>query len=83
MKKSESGGLVGEAFVDTVENQIRDGDPREVKSTLERLMRLGETRESAIRSISSILAAEIFETFQTDSPFDEASYIRKLKALPE
>ena len=79
---TEDGQLAGEAIVEAVENQIRDNDPPEVKQTLKRLMGLGESRENAMRYISSTFSVEVYETMKHLTPFDEARYIKNLDALP-
>ena len=77
------GQMAGEAIVEAIENQLKENDPRETKRTLKRLMKMGETRENAIRYIASALSVEIFEALKNGSPYDEERYIRNLKALPK
>ena len=79
---TEGGQLAGEAMVEVIENQIRGNDPPETKRTLNRLMALGESKENAIRYITSALSVEIFETLKNQTPYDENRYIKNLKALP-
>ena len=80
---TEEGQRAGEALVEVIENQLRDGDPAETKRTLQRLISMGETRENAIRYIGCALSVEVFETLKKQTPFDEARYVKNLKALPE
>ena len=80
---SKDGQLAGEAIVEAIENQINENNPPETKQTLKRLMALGNSRENAIRYIASALSVEIFEALKNQSPYNEARYIRNLKALPE
>ncbi len=80
---TEEGRRAGEAIVETVENQIREGRPAAVRATLERLMQAGETRENALRYIACALSLEIFEVLEKQNPYDEARYVRHLEALPE
>ena len=49
------GQRTGEILTETVENQIRDNNPPEVRVTLDRLMAMGESRENAMRYIGSAL----------------------------
>ncbi len=79
---TEDGQLAGEAIVEAVENQLRENKPPETKRTLRRLMALGESRENAIRSMASALSVEVFEALKNQSPYDEARYLKNLKALP-
>lgn len=80
---TEEGQFAGEALVEAIENQIRDGHPAETGRTLKRLMALGESRENAIRYIGCVLAVEVFEILENETSFDEARYVRNLQALPE
>ena len=76
------GQIAGEAIVEAVENQLRDDNPPETRRTMKRLMVMGETRENAIRYIASALSIEIFEAMKNQSSYNQARYIRNLKALP-
>jgi hypothetical protein len=80
---TEDGQAAGEAMVEAIENQIRDNDPPETKAALKRLMKLGETRENAIRYIACALSVEFFEMLQKNNPYDAARYAANLNALPE
>jgi hypothetical protein len=80
---TEEGQRVGEAIIETIENQLRDNDPPETKKTLERLMLSGESRENAMRYIASALSVEIFEALKNETPYDEGRYLMNLKKLPE
>lgn len=77
------GQRAGEALVEVVENQIRDNDPLETRTTLERLMSLGESRENAMRYIASVLSIEIFEALKNKTPYSEERYLTNLRNLPE
>ena len=77
------GQLAGEAMVEAVENQIRDNDPPETRTTLERLMSLGESRENAMRYIASVLSIELFEALHNKTPYNEERYLTNLRNLPE
>ncbi len=80
---TEDGQRAGEAIVEAVENQISENDPPETKQALKRLMALGNSRENAIRYIASAFSVEMFEILKNRSPYNEARYIKNLKALPE
>ena len=80
---SDEGQLVGEAIVEAVENQLKDNDPPEVKNTLKRLMKIGESRENAMRFIASVLSVEIFGVIKNNQPFNEKRYVNNLKQLPK
>lgn len=65
-----------------MENQLADNDPPETKQTLERLIKLGESRENAIRHIACALSVEIFRTLKYQEPYNNGRYINNLKNLP-
>ena len=81
--KDENGQLAGEAIVEAIENQISEDNPPETKTTLVRLIALGESRENAIRYIASAFSVEIFDALKNKNVFNEKRYISNLKALPE
>ena len=70
------------AIFDTIENQVRDGEPPQVATTLERLMADGMARDTALRYIGCALSVEFFEIVKNGAPFDGARYVRNLEALP-
>jgi hypothetical protein len=80
---SPDGQLAGEALIETVENQIRDNNPPEVRATLDRLMAMGESRENAMRYIGSVFSVEIYEILEHQAPYDEKRYVANLRNLPE
>jgi hypothetical protein len=81
--ETEDGQMAGEAVVEVIENQIRNGDPPETKQTLDRLMGLGNSREESIRYIGCVFAVELFEVLKNGSHFNQARYINHLHALPD
>ena len=80
---SEDGQLAGEAIVEVIENQLADNNPPETRQTLDRLIKLRETRENAIRYISAALSVEIFGALKHQEPYNNERYIKNLKALPK
>lgn len=80
---SEDGQLAGEAIVEVIENQLADNNPPETRQTLDRLIKLGETRENAIRYIATALSVEIFGALKHQEPYNNERYIKNLKALPK
>lgn len=81
--ESEDGQMAGEAIIEAVENQIADNNPPEAKEALNRLIKMGETRENAMRYIASVLSIEIFDAFKYHKPYNNERYTKNLKALPE
>jgi hypothetical protein len=78
---NEKKEAVRQALLEAVENQIRDGNPKETKLTLDRLVRQGHSYNEAMKLIASVLVREMNETLKTNKPFHEARYIKALKAL--
>lgn len=69
-------------LIETVENQIADGEPRKVKETLMRLVMTGTQREEAIEWMACALAIEVSDVMQNNASFNQARYAQHLDALP-
>jgi len=80
---TKEGQIAGELIVEVIENQLADNNPPETKQTLKRLMKLGESRENAIRYISTALTVEIFGAFKHNEPYNNERYLKNLNALPK
>jgi hypothetical protein len=78
-----NGQRAGEAIVEIIENQLKDNIPPAVRQTLDRLMRMGETRENAIRYIACALSTELFHVFKNNAEFNESRYTANLNSLPK
>lgn len=65
----------------TVENQLAQNDPKEVRQTIRKLMRQGHSRHDAIHAVGGVLMDEIWHILKENRPFDEAKYLRDLKEL--
>ncbi|KLV07046.1 hypothetical protein ABT56_05640 [Photobacterium aquae] len=75
--------MTGEMLVETVENQLADGNPIQVKETLMRLMMTGTPREEAIEMIACALSVEVFDVVKNGGSFDLKRYAENLSALPD
>ncbi|OEE31051.1 hypothetical protein [Vibrio ordalii] len=76
--------IMDDAFlIETVENQLSDGNPLKVKETLMRLMMTGHSREDAVASIACALAIEIFDVMKNEGQFDLKRYSEHLDRLPD
>lgn len=71
------------AFLEVVENQLRDDTPPETRRTLARLMADGISEEDARIFIAQAVAVEVWDTLRNKKAFDPVRYARNLKALPE
>jgi len=65
----------------TVENQLAEGKPANVRATLERLMDQGLSRHEAIHAIGSLVAEAMYRVVREGTPFDPEQYQRDLDAL--
>ncbi|MGF1731324.1 hypothetical protein [Photobacterium kasasachensis] len=75
--------MTGDMLVETVENQLAEGNPIKVKETLMRLMMTGTPREEAIQMIACALSVEVFDVVKNEGSFDLKRYSENLNALPE
>ncbi len=71
------------AYMEIVENQLRDNDPPETRKTFERLCTEGYTERNAKILIASVIAYEIYEGVRSSSPFDRARFVKHLNLLPD
>ena len=73
--------MTGDMLVETVENQLADGNPLVVKETLMRLMMTGTARDEAVQMIACALSIEVFDVMKNDGKFDLKR--ENLVALPD
>ena len=73
---------VKEALFEAVQNQIDNDNPKETKLTYDRLVHEGHTHHDAMRLIAFVLVNEMNDMLKVGRPFNEARYIKALKALP-
>ena len=66
---------------EVIENQIREGKPKETKETLKRLMNLGYNRHEAIHKIGIIVIDDIYNMLKNEQEFNEKQFAKKLLAL--
>lgn len=71
------------ALLEVVDTQLETGDPPLTRETLERLVRLGYTREGARELIATVVLNEIFTVMKRGEPYDAARYSAALARLPE
>jgi hypothetical protein len=84
MKKlDESRAQVQAAFLEVVDNQIRDNNPPETKQTLDRLIREGHSEDQARKLIAVVVGVEISEMLKQKKPFDMVRFAVALKQLPK
>jgi hypothetical protein len=70
------------AILETVENQLRSGQPPETKETLARLKREGFSEEDARVLLGQAVAVEIWCVLKEKKPFNQERFVRNLRNLP-
>jgi hypothetical protein len=70
-------------ILEIVDNQINSGEPPETRRTLERLQKLGISKQDSKIYIAQCVAVEVFQIITYHKPFDEGRYIANLNKLPE
>jgi len=71
------------AFLEVVENQLRDNEPPETRQTYERLLREGHSEAEAKDLIGAAIAAETYYILKRDEQFNHDRYVTMLNNLPK
>lgn len=79
----ESNEELKAAYLEVVENQLRENDPPETRQTFERLCGEGFTEKNAKILIASVIAYETYEDVRSSSPFNHARFVKHLSLLPD
>ncbi len=74
--------ILKKAFMEVVENQIRDGHPPETRETLERLKSEGIAEEDARLYIGQAICVEVWDIIKNKKKFNRVRFVSNLKALP-
>ncbi|AZG33988.1 hypothetical protein [Shewanella psychromarinicola] len=82
MDKQQDSYMTEDTLIETVENQIADGEPKKVKETLMRLVMTGTPREEAVQWMACALAIEVSDIMKNGASFNEIRYAQHLDALP-
>ncbi|MCL1137599.1 hypothetical protein [Shewanella pneumatophori] len=82
MENQQDSYMTEETLIETVENQIADGEPKKVKETLMRLVMTGTPREEAIQWMACALAIEVSDVMLNGASFNEKRYNQHLDAMP-
>lgn len=75
--------LAREALFEAIETQMREGNPPETKQTFDRLTAAGYSRKETMKYLACVLLVELNGMVRDKRMYIEASYVKKLKALPE
>jgi len=66
-----------------IEVQIKDNNPSATKETFHRLRAAGYSRKETMRLLACVLLVELNDMVRDNRLYDEATYVKKLLALPE
>ncbi len=80
---SRSDNELQHAFLEIVENQLRDEDPPETKRTFCRLIESGHSPQEAKRLLSVVVGREVACVVTNQEPFNHARFVAALDLLPE
>jgi hypothetical protein len=83
MKREDFNPQLQAAYLEAVDNQLRDNNPPETRQTFERLRGLKISEREAKLLIASVLAVETYEIMKTNKPFDRDRFSRNLERLPD
>lgn len=71
------------AFMEVVDNQLRDNDPPETRETLNRLISQGTSEQDAKIYIAQAVCVEVWDIMRNKKEFDQDRFIRNLRNLPD
>ena len=71
------------AYLEVVENQLRDNNPPETRRTLDRLRAEGISEKDAKVLIASAIASETYQAMKFKMPFSNERFVRNLNRLPD
>jgi hypothetical protein len=72
-----------EQIFEIIKNQLKDNNPRETKTTYDRLRSQGYDDFETKQMIGQCLAVELFDVLKLGNPYNNERYIKNLKALPK
>lgn len=82
-KRQKHNPTLKAAYLEAVENQLRDNTPPEARQTFDRLRREGFSEEDAKLLLGSVIAAETYDMLKSGSPYDPERLVRRLHKLPD
>ena len=71
------------AFLEIVDNQLRENDPPETRETYDRLLTVGYSDQEARELVGAVISAEIYQMLKQQKPFEEARFTKALRQLPK
>ncbi len=82
-RKDKTNPRLRAAFLEVVDNQLRNNDPPETKETFKRLITEGHTAQEAKELIAQAVVVEAYVVMKHNTPYNQERFVRNLKALPE
>jgi hypothetical protein len=82
MKKEKTNPVLYAAYMEVVENQLRDNDPPETRATYNRLKSEGFSELDAKKLIARAIVAETFWIMKKKENFNLNRFIKNLNRLP-
>jgi hypothetical protein len=79
----EANDIIREQILITVENQIKQNNPPEVKITIDRLIEMGYSEEESKMFIGQCIAIEIFDVIKNEKEYNRERYLKNLENLPK
>lgn len=71
------------AFLEIVDNQLRENEPPETRQTFDRLITQGISRQDAKIYISQAICVEVWDIMRNKKEFNRERFVRNLNNLPE
>jgi hypothetical protein len=82
MKKEKTNPVLYAAYMEVVENQLRDNDPPETRITYNRLKSEGFSELDTKKLIAQAIVAETFWIMKKKEMFNLTRFIKNLNRLP-
>jgi hypothetical protein len=82
MKKDKTNPVLYAAYMEVVENQLRDNDPPETRTTYDRLKREGFSELDAKKLIAQVIVSETFWIMKKKEDFNLKRFVKNLNRLP-
>ena len=81
--EGDGGQMAQETLLEVVDNQIRENDPPETKTTLQRLIKEGYSENDAKKLIAGVVVKVIDGMLKEKETYNQEQYIKALKSLPD
>ena len=82
MKKEKTNPVLYAAYMEVIDNQLRDNDPPETRTTFKRLKDEGFSELDSKKLIAQAIAAETFWIMKKNETFNLKRFIKNLNRLP-